>query len=155
MNNLDSLVVLLSQAERERDLALGEQMKARSAHAAATAQAVQLADYRREYERRWSEQFGREGKIELVRCYQGFVLRLSQAVEHQGHVADQTAAQLVRADAALREHEVRAAAVKKLIERRVKEGQLASERREQKQSDEFAARVAWARTDAVHHSSAA
>ena len=61
------------QAERQRDEALAEQLKAETAQRAAQAQAEQLVAYRREYEQRWSAEFCREGKIELVRCYQGFM----------------------------------------------------------------------------------
>jgi flagellar protein FliJ len=154
MNNLDSLVALLHQAERERDLALAEQLKLQAAHDAAKAQAQQLVSYRREYEQRWSEQFCRDGKIELVRCYQGFVQRLTQAVDQQARVADHSANQLARASVALRECEVRAAAVRKLIERRTHEGRLAAERRDQKQSDELAARAVWGRAEAARASSA-
>ncbi|NUZ05935.1 flagellar export protein FliJ [Piscinibacter koreensis] len=154
MNNLDSLLTLLHQAERERDFALAEQQKVQAAHDAAKAQAQQLVTYRREYEQRWSEQFCREGKIELVRCYQGFVQRLTQAVDQQARVADHAANQLARASANVRECEVRAAAVRKLIERRTHEGQLAAERREQKQSDELAARATWGRGATLRASSA-
>jgi len=39
--------------------------------------------------------------------------------------------------------------VRKLIERRTHEQRLAADRRDQKQSDEFAARVAWNRVHAA------
>jgi len=149
MTNLQPLTALLAQTERQRDLALADQMKAQSASDAAQAQAEQLLGYRREYELRWSAQFCREGKIELVRCYQGFMDRLTQAVESQARAAQQALAQLEQANVQLREHEVRVAAVRKLVERRLAEGRLQAERHEQKQSDELAARIAWARRDDI------
>ncbi len=143
MNPLQPLAALLAQSERQRDLALAEQLRAQAADEAATAQAEQLRAYRREYEQRWSLQFCREGHIELVRCYQGFMQRLTQAVEQQLRIAEHSAAQLERATLALREHEIRVASVQKLIERRMYEVHRANERHEQKQSDERAARTAW------------
>ena len=79
--DLNSLALLLAQAERERDEARAEQFRAEAARRAAATQAEQLVAYRRDYERRWSAEFCRDGKIELVRCYQGFMQRMTQAVE--------------------------------------------------------------------------
>ena len=144
-DELQPLALLLAQADRQRYDALAEQLKAETAKRAAEAQAEQLVAYRREYEQRWSAQFCREGKIELVRCYQGFIERLSQAVEQQERVAGHAAAQVERAAAIMRGHDVRAAALKKLVERRLKESERAAAGREQRQHDEHASRAAWAR----------
>ncbi len=145
MTNLQPLTALLAQSERQRDLALADQLKAQTASDAAAAQAEQLLAYRREYEQRWSAQFCREGKIELVRCYQGFMERLTQAVDAQANAALHARAQVEKATQQVREHEVRVAAVRKLVERRVAEERIAADRREQKQDDELAARMAWSR----------
>ncbi|MEO8923771.1 MAG: flagellar FliJ family protein [Caldimonas sp.] len=144
-DDLQSLTLLLARAEAQRDEAFAEQLKLDAARRAADTQAEQLVLYRREYEQRWSAEFCREGKIELVRCYQGFMLRLSQAVEQQQRAALHAAAQAERAEAIVRGHEVRAAALKKLVERRLQEGHRVAARLEQKQSDEHAARLAWNR----------
>ncbi len=154
-DDLQSLNLLLARAEVERDEALAEQLKLEAAKRAADAQAEELVLYRREYEQRWSAEFCREGKIELVRCYQGFILRLNQAVEQQQRVAEHAAAQAERAEAIVRGHDVRAAALKKLVERRLHEGHLVSARLEQKQSDEHAARLAWSRRAADNSQGAA
>jgi flagellar FliJ protein len=142
MTDLQPLLALLAQAESERDEALAHSQRLDIAHRTAQAQADQLLDYRRDYEQRWGEHFSRQAKIELLHCYQGFIGRLSQAIEQQARAAGHAADQADVARAALREAELR---VRKLIERRVGEMQLRDERREQKQSDEFAARVAWQR----------
>jgi len=144
-DDLRSLRLLLAQAERQRDEALAEQLKLDAAWRASAAQAEQLVLYRREYEQRWSAEFCREGKIELVRCYQGFIERLSQAVEQQERIAGHAAAQAERATAIMRGHDVRAAALKKLVERRLKEGELVAAGREQRLNDEHASRAAWVR----------
>jgi flagellar FliJ protein len=143
MTDLHPLTVLLGQNERQRDTAIAEHQRAQNTSAAAAAQAEQLLAYRRDYEQRWSAQFCREGKIELVRCYQSFMERLTQAVEQQSAVATHAAQQVERALTTLRATEMRCAAVRKLIERRLLEQRLAADRRDQKQSDEFAARAAW------------
>ena len=87
MTPLQPLIALLAQTERQRDLALADQAKAQAASEAAQTQADQLLAYRREYEVRWRAQFCQEGRIELVRCYQGFVERLTQAVDQQARAA--------------------------------------------------------------------
>jgi flagellar FliJ protein len=145
MTNLPPLTALLAQSERQRDLALADQLKAQTVHGAAKAQAEQLLTYRREYEQRWSAEFCREGRIELVRCYQGFMERLTQAVDAQVQAASHAAAHLERADATVRDCEIQCASVRKLVERRLAEGRRDADRHEQKHHDELAARIAWGR----------
>ena len=146
--DLQPLAFLLSQAERQRYDALAEQLKAETARRAAQAQAEQLIGYRREYEQRWSAEFCREGKIELVRCYQGFVHRLTQAVEQQERAAAHAGVQVERAEAVLRGVELRVAGLKKLIERRLRQGEANDARLEQRESDDRAVRASWNRLTA-------
>jgi flagellar FliJ protein len=143
MDALQPLTALLAQTERERDDAWSVSLRAAEAHAKATAQAEQLVAYRREYEQRWSAQFRAGGRIELVHCYQGFMDRLSHALEQQQRIVEHAAGQVERTRTVLAEHELRVASVRKLIERRRHEQRLLAERLEQKQSDEFGARMAW------------
>ena len=145
MTDTQTLTLLLGQHERQRDAALAEHQRALQASSAAAAQAEQLHTYRRDYEQRWGEQFKREGKIELVRCYQGFMERLTQAVDQQTRMAAHAAQQVEIALLALREAELRCASVRKLIERRVQEQRVAEDRRDQKQTDEQGSRAAWNR----------
>ena len=149
MTELQPLTILLDQNQRQRDAALAEHLRARAASEAADAQAEQLVTYRREYEQRWSAQFCREGKIELVRCYQNFMERLTQAIDQQARIAEHAAQQLEHALVVLQASELRCASVRKLIERRTLEQRLAAERLDQKQSDEFAARAAWSQLGAA------
>ncbi|HEY2560222.1 MAG TPA: flagellar export protein FliJ [Caldimonas sp.] len=147
-DDLKPLALLLAQAERQRDEALAEQYNAERARHAAAAQAEQLVAYRREYEQRWGAEFCRAGKIELVRCYHGFIDRLTQAVEQQERIAADAAGQVERAEAIARGHEIRAAGLKKLVERRLREREAAAARLDQKEADEHAVRVAWSRLTA-------
>ena len=146
--DLKSLAVLLAHAEHERDEALAEQFRTEAARRAAVAQAEQLVAYRRDYQRRWSAEFCRDGKIELVRCYQGFMQRMTQAVEQQEKIAVHAAMQAERAEAIVRGHELRTAALRKLVERRLTAGEVAATRREQRESDDRAVRRAWNRLTA-------
>ncbi|MDO9316128.1 MAG: flagellar export protein FliJ [Burkholderiaceae bacterium] len=143
MNSLQPVMTLLGQTERERDeLAAGCQ-RAATAQRTAAAQLEQLVVYRREYEQRWANNFRTDGRMELVNCYRGFMERLTQAVEQQRRVTAQAEAELEQARLALRDSEIRVASVRKLIERRVADVRVAVDRREQKATDEFAARAAW------------
>jgi flagellar protein FliJ len=149
MTGIETLAILLGQNERQRDAAAAGQRRAQGTSEAALAQAEQLRSYRREYEQRWQAQFGREGQMALVHCYQSYVERLTLALEQQTRIAEHAAQQLALAQAALREAELRCASVQKLIERRLAEQRMATDRREQKQTDEAATRAAWARLAAT------
>lgn len=143
MNPLQPLMSLLAQTESERDQAWGEAQRAMHAHQNASAQVDQLLVYRREYEQRWAAQLKTESRIELMHCYRGFMDRLTQAVEQQERVCTYAATQAERTREALAEHEMRVAAVRKLIERRAQELRQSADRQEQKQTDEFSSRMAW------------
>ena len=146
--DLKSLAALLAHAERERDEALAEQFRAEAARRVAVAQAEQLVAYRRDYEQRWRAVFCRDGKIELVRCYQGFMQRMTDAVEQQQRIAAHAAMLAERAEAIVRGHELRTAGLRKLVERRVRAGEVAAARFEQRESDDRAVRAAWTRLTA-------
>lgn len=150
MTNLQPLITLLAHSERQRDIALADMMKAQVASTAAEAQSEQLRTYRCEYEQRWSAQFSREGQMQLVNCYQGFMERLTLAVEGQGRVARQLALQLERLRTIVAEHELQVAAVRKLLERRAAEFRRAADRVDQKHDDELAARITWGRRAAAN-----
>ena len=145
MNNpsLDPLMALLGQAERERDASLASMQRAVEAHQAAQSQAEQLVAYRGEYEARFKDQFSRKSSIDILQCYQGFSARLGQAIDQQQNIAGHAALKLEQARESLRDQEMRVVSVRKLLERRVTELRQMADRRDQKQTDEFAARAAW------------
>lgn len=149
MTDLQPLAILLERNERQRDAAISAHQRAQAASVAAAAQAEQLQTYRREYGQRWSTQFRSQGAIELVRCYQSFMDRLTQAVDQQARIAQHATEEVERALTTLRETEMRCASVRKLIERRLFEQRLSAERRDQKQTDEAASRAAWTRIGAT------
>ena len=155
MTSVQPLLILLGQSEIERDAAQADLQRVLAAHQAAATQADQLLAYRRDYEQRWGTQFQNTGAMELVHCYRGFMDRLTQAVDQQQRVARHAAAQVDTARAALLATELRVATVRKLIERRVLDERVASNRQEQKISDEFASRSAWNRAGGAKLSPAA
>ena len=140
---MQSLHLLLEREEAARDAARAALLAIERQAQAAQAQAEQLVAYRADYQRRWNGQFARSGAIEIVHCYRGFMDRLEQAVAQQQRIAQHQLAQVAQARAALQAHERRIAALRKLIERRHGELQRAAQRREQKQMDETAQRLAW------------
>ena len=145
--SLSPLMALLSQAERERDEALAQARRAEASQAAAVGQVEQLVAYRLDCESRYREQFSRQSSVDRFQTYQGFMGRLTMAVDQQQLIVDNAARRAEAAREAVREQELRVASVRKLIERRLAELRLAADRRDQKQTDEFASRAAWSRLD--------
>ncbi|WP_295643885.1 flagellar export protein FliJ [uncultured Methylibium sp.] len=145
MTALQPLHTLLEQIGIERDAALATHQRLLLAQRGAQQQAEQLTAYRREYAQRFGGQFQRAGAVELMQCYQGFMARLDEAVVQQQHIATQAESRTDAARAELVQAEQRVAAVTKLIERRSAEAVQMQSRREQKETDELAARGAWLR----------
>lgn len=136
-----TLSLLLERAEAERDAAAQALHAANAQAQAARAQHGELSGYRQEYQQRWTEQFARATAMDIVACYQSFGQRLNQAVDTQGHVAQHADQREERARDALRQAEMRVAALRQLIKRREAEANAAADRREQRIADEFAARA--------------
>lgn len=135
---METLALLLKHAEDERDRSMATFQTATVNQSSALAQLDQLLNYRRDCETRWQGQFTQQGQMELVRSYHGFMIRLTQAVEHQQLSVKQAAERLAAARAALRERELRVASVHKLIARRQLRVRSDAARREQKLNDERA-----------------
>jgi flagellar FliJ protein len=140
-SNLQVLNILLQRAEEQRDEALRvfQDLQARAQQA--RAQHGDLAQYRSDYQQRWSQQFARQGTMDIVVCYQTFGGRLDQAVNTQSNVADFADQRMDQARDTLRELEMRVASIVKLLERRRLENQRSAQRQDQKSTDEQAARA--------------
>lgn len=137
----DTLSLLLERAEGERDTAAQALHAASNQAQAAHAQHGELAGYRQDYRQRWTESFAQATTMDIVGCYQSFGQRLNQAVDTQGHVANHADQRQMRAREALRQAELRVAALRQLIARRQAEAAKVDQRREQRATDEFAARA--------------
>ena len=148
MKRLALLRTLLEREQKRRD----DQMAVvRTAAANAEAQQQQadgLVGYRTEYCQKWSAQFQRAATIEILRSYHGFLSRLDQAITQQQSVAEHALRMVEVQRQRLVEREIRVATVERLIKRR--EAMLAkvAERRDQKNLDEMAQRLATARAHA-------
>lgn len=143
MKDSRSLHLALELAEKDRDVALARCQQAAQALERQRLQAQQLRDYRADYLARWNGQFQRRGTVEIMRCYRDFMARLDQAIAQQALVLQQAQWQHEQARLQLLEQERRAAAIRKLLEKRAAEQALAAQRREQKHTDEQASRLAW------------
>jgi flagellar FliJ protein len=140
---MTALHTLLARAEAERDQIQAACRRADEQAHRAQAQAVQLQAYRGEYQARWAGQFSRQGAIEIVHCYQSFMLRLDEAMAQQQRQVEAMQAQCQRLRQALLAAELRVASVRKLLERRQNEQRCARERQEQRQTDETAQQIRW------------
>jgi flagellar FliJ protein len=136
-----TLSLLLERAEAERDTAAQSLHQANAQAQAARAQHGELAGYRQEYQQRWTQNFAQATTMDIVACYQSFGQRLNQAVDTQGHVAQHADQRQTHAREALRQAELRVAALRQLIARRQAEAAKLAQRQEQRAADEFAARA--------------
>jgi flagellar protein FliJ len=140
MDRLPLLRTLLEHEQQRRDTALLHWREAQRQAEAAQEQADALVTYRSEYRQRWAAQFAKAAPIEIVRCYQGFVDRLEQAIGAQQSQVRGSAERLDAALQRLRHREMKLATVRRLIERRQQAHALLAQRRDQKACDEAAQR---------------
>lgn len=148
-SRLDLLHTLLEREQRRRDEALLAWQQAGRQAEQAREQASALGTYRSQYHQRWSAQFTQAAPIEIVRCYQGFVGRLDQAISTQAAQVQQAEQRHRLAHDKLRQRELKVATVRRMIERRQAALLLAAQRRDQKASDEAAQRLGWAQRNAL------
>jgi flagellar export protein FliJ len=149
---LAPLHTLLEHEERERDAVRARALEARAQAQQARAQAHDLERYRTEQGQRWVQRFRTQGHAEILHCHHSFMLRLDHAVTQQSAAATHAEQRADTVADALRGHEQRVAAVRKLIERQQQSMRLLEQRAEQRREDEFAMRVTTARRvlDAEH-----
>lgn len=137
----EGLQSLLEQAQIERDAALALLQRADEEQRQARSQCEQLLVYRDDYRRRAPALAGRSTSIEMLRCHQGFMQRLDQAIDQQRSVLEAAEIEALARRATLLARETRVAAVRKLIERRNQEFVREQARRDQRQTDEVAQRL--------------
>lgn len=136
-----SLTTILEQAEGARDEAIAQFERQRKAHEGAQQQLQSLHDFRHQYQLRWQGQFQQAGGMEIVRCYQDFMTRLTEAEVEQQRRTEQARVMTERCRLLLIERERKVAAVTQLLRRRAQEEQAREGRRDQKATDELAARL--------------
>jgi flagellar FliJ protein len=141
-SSIPMLQTLLERAEHERDLAAAALRDAEALVAQAEQQAQALHSYRSDYDQRWTARFQQAGTPELLHCHRGFGQRLDHAITHQQANTRHLGNRVQQARSLLLAREQRVAAVRKLITRRLAEGQRLAERRDQHATDDAAQRVA-------------
>lgn len=141
MDRVALLRLLEDRDRKRRDEALMQWQDAVRQAEAADTQAKALETYRSEYRQRWSAQFKQAAPIEIIRCYQGFVERLDQAIGAQHSTVENHAARVAAARERLQQREIKLATVQRLIDRRLRAATQVVQRREQKASDEAAQRM--------------
>ena len=141
MSAIQPLLLVLEAAEKARDEALSLLEGGQRQYDAARQQAQSLNDWRRDYQQRWQKQFQQSGGMEIMRCYQDFMHRLSDAQTEQDRRVEQARVQMERCRLDLIERERRVAAVSQLIDRRHAEQRRVEQRQDQKATDEIAART--------------
>ena len=139
-----ALHTLFEHAQTQRDQGLMALQQAEAEAQRLQQQAEQLLAYRDDYRRRHPAQDGRSASIELLRCHQGFMERLDQALAQQQAQVQAAQARAVTRRSELVALETRVAAVRKLQERRGAERQRHADRLDQRRSDEAAAQQ-WVR----------
>ncbi|OYU46719.1 MAG: flagellar export protein FliJ [Burkholderiales bacterium PBB4] len=98
----------------------------------------QLQAYADDKDRRWLEAGNTQFSAELVKHHYQFMERLQQAVGMQSGVIKNAEAAAARAASALMDAEVRLAALKEVLQVRTRAREALLNKREQKQTDEFA-----------------
>jgi flagellar FliJ protein len=133
-----ALTTLLEIAQRKRDEALSNLLRAEEAVRRLRLQSEQLRTYRDDYRQRNPAMGGRAAPIELLRSHEGFMVRLQTALAQQQQQLQAAEARGEEARTALLALETRVASVRKLVERREAEQRLASARQDQRRSDDAA-----------------
>jgi flagellar FliJ protein len=141
MDRSHILHTLLERDERQRDEAVSLLQDCQRHAAQAEEQVQGLITYRVDYHQRWQQQFAQGTSMDILRCYQGFVERLEQAIAAQRAAVDQAQKRVEGARTVLRQREIKLATVRRLIERRDQAQALVDQRRDQKTTDEAAQRL--------------
>lgn len=139
MATSDALIVAVDVAERKRDAARRALQDALEAQRAAQAQLDQLTGYAGETQNRWGARAGAAVQPEVMHHHYHFMDRLQHAVGLQNEVLGQHGARIDAARAALLQAELRLTSLRTVVERRQHETAQRQVRREQKQTDEWAA----------------
>lgn len=139
MSVLSALIVAVEIAARKRDEARHVLQEAQAVQQAAQAQLHQLQDYSRETEQRWGMQADTRVQPEVMYHHYQFMDRLGHAAGLQTSVVGDQSARVENARRGLMQAEQRLSSLRKVVEQRRRELELAQARMDQKQTDERAA----------------
>jgi flagellar FliJ protein len=136
-----SLTTLLDHAERQRDQTLVREQRARAALDDALQRQSQLAQWRAEHRHRWTAVLREAMTAPLMQCHHAFTQRLHEAADLQDEQVERARQALARRQAETMEAERRVASIRQLLARREAAARVSATRREQRQTDEAAARA--------------
>ncbi|MBP6849995.1 MAG: flagellar export protein FliJ [Rhodoferax sp.] len=139
MPHLRAIALAIDLAARKRDEAVATLLKTRQSWHGAQEQMGQLQSYALETESHWALGAQTTANPQTVRHYDQFMDRLQQAVDMQQGVVGEQLQALEAARQRVVEAEIRAAGLKRLLEKRRAAHARVLAVREQKQLDELAA----------------
>jgi flagellar FliJ protein len=139
MTLLKTLAVAVSVASGKCDAASQAVGQAQQRYVAARDQLSQLETYAKETEDRWMTQAQTCALPELMRHHYQFMERLEQAMQMQKGMLAEEVRKVEGAKRQLADAEIRLATLKQVRRKRQMDADRAQSRREQKETDEFAA----------------
>lgn len=139
MSLLKSLALAIELATGKRDQAVRVLAQLNRSHAFAQDQMTQLQVYAAETDTKWTTAAQVSATPELMRHHYQFMGRLYQAIELQKDAIQNSNLKVSAAKQQLLEVDVRLASLKLVLDKKQMELLQLQSRREQKQTDEFAA----------------
>lgn len=139
MSSLKSVLLAIEHATLHRDELAKAVARVERSQSFARDQMAQLQGYAADTDARWTGSATRGLSLELVRHQYQFMERLQQAIGLQSGVLANTARQLELAKANLLQAEVRLSGLNQILKARHAVLLSHQRRREQRQTDEFAA----------------
>lgn len=139
MSGLKSVLLAIEHASLRRDELAKAVARVERSQNFARDQMAQLKGYAADTDARWTGSGARGLSLELVRHQYQFMDRLQQAIELQSGVLANTARQLELAKANLLQAEIRLSGLNQILKSRQNVMLSQQRRREQRQTDEFAA----------------
>jgi len=139
MSGLKSVLLAIEHASLRRDELAKTVARVERSQNFARDQMAQLKGYAADTDARWTGSGARGVSLELVRHQYQFMDRLQQAIELQSGVLANTARQLELAKANLLQAEIRLSGLNQILKSRRTAMLSQQRRREQRQTDEFAA----------------
>lgn len=139
MNNLGGIRLAIELATKQRDACQKKLAILERSVSAAEAQMAQLGSYASDKDAGWIQAKPGAFSGELIRHHYQFVGRLQQAIGMQSEVLAHSIAQVASARKSLADAEARLEGLNRILSRRVSAIAILAGRRDQKQTDDFAA----------------
>lgn len=143
------LELVLERETLQRDRARSQHLQAQARLDKLLAQRQQFEDYRLDYQRRWHVDFRQHSPLEVHTHFRQFMGRVDEVMAQLHQQIATAEGSLERCRQALVDAERRVASLEKLLALRRQEALERIRRREQKQQDELAQRLAWNRQAAL------